>query len=336
MTEHDEGRDDVIDVLRRARPEDLPDEVVSPHAPAAQALLEEILSMQTIPDPKTAEDAAVTRLTVPRWRRRAVVVGAVAAAAVAVVLSAGVVLDPFEPSAATAIEEALATSAQSLSRSGRAEIRREERFVREDGAQAFVQSTLSRWEYSDDDSQVFLVGSGFNGAIVEQPLDQAPINRYVDGELYLYIGRGAEPTLRWYRDVGGNLGDAGRFGIDPATLLGRLGSAGDFEEVGTETIDGVATRRLRAENPDRAPALRQGMDELGEVTKLEVWVDDDDLVRRVDFTYEGPDAAPPVTHEDGVPEVAISDASVSFRFFDFGEPITIEAPTEFEDIAPVG
>jgi hypothetical protein len=337
MTEHD----DLMDDLRRARPADLPDEVVSPHAPAAQALLEEILSMPTTQPPEvqpsetrppdTAGDATVTRLTPPRWKRRALAAGAAAAVAVAVVVTTDVRRDPVAPSDATTMETALATSADALGRSGRAEERYEARFINPDGSEAFVESTVTTWEYAGDDSQAFLHPPHYNGVPIDPPWgDQVPINRYVDGELYLYISGRDDTTLQWFRDVGGNGYDTGRLGIDPAALLDRLQSAGDFDEVGTETIDGVTTRRLRAQHPEEAPELRQGMDQLGEVTELEVWVDGDDLVRRVDFTYEGDGTVEPPDTVD------ISDASMSFRFFDFGEPITIEAPTAFVDFDPVG
>ena len=96
--------DDVIDILRRAKPEDLPDELVSPHAPAAQALLEEILSMQTIQAPAP-----------PRSRPRPRAARGLVAAAAAVALVAGaavavVVLGPSEPSAASVVERALTTA----------------------------------------------------------------------------------------------------------------------------------------------------------------------------------------------------------------------------------
>ena len=94
MTEHD-----VIDTLRRHRPEDLPDEVVSPHAPAAEALLEEILSMQTI-ESRGDGGRRPRRLRCPlrphrrRSRRAVTVAGAAAAAVAAVVAAASVVLRP--------------------------------------------------------------------------------------------------------------------------------------------------------------------------------------------------------------------------------------------------
>jgi hypothetical protein len=73
------------------------------------------------------------------------------------------------------------------------------------------------------------------------------------------------------------------------TLLETLSSAGNFEVVGNEDVDGFPTRRLRATAPEEAldlGRLRQGVE--GTATSLDVWVDDDDLVRRLDFRIEEP------------------------------------------------
>jgi hypothetical protein len=62
---------------------------------------------------------------------------------------------------------------------------------------------------------------------------------------------------------------------------------------------------------------------MDDVTDLEVWVDEDGgLVRRVDLTFADDELPrPPDT-------VTVSFATISVRFFDMGEPITIEAPTD--------
>ena len=72
--------DDVLDILRRARPDDLADELASPQSRTAQALLEEILSVQTTTTPGTRKDVAVIRRPVGGSRRRRALVGAAAAA----------------------------------------------------------------------------------------------------------------------------------------------------------------------------------------------------------------------------------------------------------------
>src|SRR5918995_3857988 len=72
--------DDVLDILRRARPDDLADELASPQSRTAQALLEEILSVQTTRTPGTRKDVAVIRRPVGGSRRGRALVGAAAAA----------------------------------------------------------------------------------------------------------------------------------------------------------------------------------------------------------------------------------------------------------------
>jgi hypothetical protein len=183
MTEHDE----VIDTLRRHRPEDLPDEVVSPHAPAGQALLEEILSMQTI-DPVEPAAAVLDYSDVPdtqrRRSRRAVTIAGAAAAAAAAVVAASVVVRPADPSAASTVDAAIALSLESLDVSGRAEIAMHEVYADEQGNQKWVQDSVDTWEYSGDDSSV--TGTFRINGIDAIPGDVDPINRRVDGEFYCY------------------------------------------------------------------------------------------------------------------------------------------------------
>ena len=66
--------------------------------------------------------------------------------------------------------------------------------------------------------------------------------------------------------------------------------------------------------------LRQGVE--GTATSLEVWVDDDDLVRRLDFRIEEPWDVPG------------SSWSVSTRFYDLGEPVSVEAPANAPEWVP--
>jgi hypothetical protein len=315
MTEHD-----VIDTLRRHRPEDLPDEVVSPHAPAAEALLEEILSMQTI-DPVDTAAAVSDDSDVPgaqhRRRSRRVVTAAAAAAAV---VAASVVLRPADPSAASTVDAAIAQSLESLDVSGRAEVAMHEVYVDEQGNQKWVQDSVDTWEYSGDDSSV--TGTFRINGVDAIPGDVDPINRRVDGEFYCYCLT-SDGAFRWYHDPGlrGN-DDALR--ANPATLLDQLRPAGDFEPVGTGLVDGAETIRFRASRPADTPAdvLRESWGQLGEVTDLEVWVDEDGLVRRVDIAFS--DDEPPRPPDT----VNVSSATISVRFFDVGEPMTIEAPTD--------
>jgi hypothetical protein len=320
MTEHD----DVIDTLRRHRPEDLPYEVVSPHAPAAQALLEEILSMQTI-DPVATAAAVPDASDVPdaprrRRSRRAVTIAGAAAAAAAAVVAVSVVVRPADPSAASTVDAAIAQSLESLDVSGRAEVTMHEVYLGEQGEQKWVQDSVDIWEYSGDDSSV--TGTFRINGIDAIPGDVDPINRRIDGEFYCYCLT-SDGAFRWFHDPGlrGN-DDALR--ANPATLLDQLRPAGDFQSVGTGLVDGAETVRFRATRPASTPAhvLRESWGQMGEVTDLEVWVDEDGLVRRVDLTFADDELPRP-------PDTAtVSSATISVRFFDMGEPISIEAPTD--------
>ena len=102
--------------------------------------------------------------------------------------------------------------------------------------------------------------------------------------------------------------------VDPAELLDRLRAEGiEVSEVGREAVRGVDTTHYRAE----VPATTAGH-ELGAAT-IDVWIDDDGLIRRVDLHSE-----------DGV------DARV--ELLDLGQPVSIETPpsdqvTDLGDLA---
>lgn len=129
--------------------------------------------------------------------------------------------------------------------------------------------------------------------------------------------------------LGGDADQRAGFTLDPATLLDELHPAGGFEKVADEKVDGIETTRFRATDPQQTPVPSLGVGEIGDtVTSLEVWVDHDGLVRRLDLE---------TTDENSTPgDLVIRTASISIRFSDLGEPITIEAPTDLEEISPEG
>lgn len=338
MTEHD----DLMDVVRRARPDDL----ASARTPAAQALLEEILSMPVTrtPDTRTPETRTPetrtpevgnepgVRARRSRHRRLQLALsGAAAAALAAVILLSG----SGESSRAGAVETALARSSAMLDQSGRAEVT-----WRTEWDDDMAQSGVDQWEFSGDDSSVTIQSVPYQAEsglplpcgqeglpTCPPPPTEDPINRWVDGELYLYLA-GPDGNFRWYHDYGASGDELVGFTTDPATLLDELHPGGGFEEVGKEDVDGVETTRLRATDPRQTPVpdIRGLVDYLDAVTSLEVWVDDDGIVRRLDITIEG--SPPQSTQEE--------THTTSIRFFDLGDPITIEAPTDSEEISPEG
>lgn len=111
--------------------------------------------------------------------------------------------------------------------------------------------------------------------------------------------------------------------IDPATLLDRL-AAGPYTPVGDEDVEGVPTEHRRATNPSAADlgALRlvPAFPDDATVTAVDVWVDGDGLVRRVDVAT------------GGVAQGGDFTETSSYVWFDLGEPITIEPPAPGERV----
>lgn len=123
--------------------------------------------------------------------------------------------------------------------------------------------------------------------------------------------------------------------LDPRALLDFLyGVADDVEEVGTEDVRGVATTHLRATvspedlvaalpEEDRA-RVQNVLDAFAAAQvgsfPLDVWIDRQGQVRRVEAAYELP-AASTGAEEDVRTSVAVD-------YFGFGEDVTIEIPPE--------
>jgi hypothetical protein len=308
--------DELLALLRRARPVP-PDGLVSPRTPAAQALVEEILSMDTAYAPRTTDDERDEDRPTPGpialgpSRLRRSLVAGVAAAALAAAATATVVSgDSDEPVEAMTLDTAVVQTSEALRGSGRAELRYDNHGpgLRETGS--------SRYEFSGDDYSVRFRHPEGTGPEFE--------NRWIDGDLYIYglNGSTGPDDLQWTRDADATADSGSLFHLDPATLLAALGDV-PFETVGDEEVDGLGTRHLRATDPEEIDAaafaigfnLRQDT-----VTALEVWVDGDDLVRRIELSTFDPD-------EDYA-------SSFSIRFSDFGSPITIEPPEHYVVIDP--
>lgn len=303
----------VLEILRRARP-DIPDDLVSPGDPAAQALLEEILSMPDTAAPDVARHApAPVPLARARRHRRWLAAGGAAAAIVVAALIAAVllVLAPTSSTEASPLAAAAEKTAAALRQSGRADATVSIDYADSEDAQG-----TEHWEYSGADTSTRL------------DYGDAPatgqIQTFVGGEWYFYRPTSDNPTWRWIhaRDPG----EDGALAVDPATVLGDLQASGDFDEVGHEAVDGLDTTRLRATDPSGLPrfSLGYGLTEsmLGPIMSLEVWVDGDQMVRRFELTFGGIDTP------DVLP---VTSAVVSIRFFDFGAPIAIAAPSEYEE-----
>src|SRR5262245_21807022 len=195
---------DVMDILRRARP-DISDELVSPGDPAAQALLEEILSMPDTAPPDVVEPIPLSRS--PRRQRRRLAVGGVAAAVVAAALVAAtvVVFAPTRSTEASPLEAAARKTTAALRQSGRADTT-----VSIDYAEGEDNQGTEHWEYSGADTSTVL------------DYGDAPatgqIQTFVGGEWYFYRPTSDDPTWRWLHVSDPVAG--GPLGVDPAHVLG--------------------------------------------------------------------------------------------------------------------
>ena len=150
-----------------------------------------------------------------------------------------------------------------------------------------------------------------------------------------------------------DLQSAGRaLGVDP-TQFGQLGSndprqmldqirsvSGEVEKLGTEKVRGVDTTRYKAEvdlrkYPDRLPegqreqarvAVERIVDMTGSPTyPMTLWIDDDELVRRVRTEYEF----------EARGQEQKSSFSLTMEFFDFGTAVDVKPPPakDVQDLA---
>jgi hypothetical protein len=304
-----------FELLRRSLPDDLPTELASPHAPAAQALLEEILSMPTTPtlhdlaEESTGTVPAPIVARPPGRGRRLVLAGA---AALAVALATATLLahrpQPSSP-APVDIETALAASSSALEGSGRATFTYG---VERNGT--VVLSGVDDWAFSGDD------------VAHDSRMEGHPpwAEREVGGEAYQLTtpeaaaGVATDDPPRWYHYADHHPGLAGWFTSDPRTLLDQVIAAGPFEELGTEPVDGVDTRHVGGTNPQATPVLGTFWRfRPGTVSSVEAWIDDHELVRRLDVTFDDP--AQGIT------------GRYSIEFSDLGEPVTVDAPADAID-----
>jgi hypothetical protein len=143
-----------------------------------------------------------------------------------------------------------------------------------------------------------------------------------------------------------DLGMGGPAGIpfqDPTNNLRLLGgSALHAQEAGEETIDGTDTTRYElvidiedaateasqeVQDAVEATAERTGLTELA----MEVWIDDDDLIRRVAYTLDLDQAEVTETDDDTDSEVVADpegSVTVTVEYRDFGATLDIEVPDE--------
>jgi hypothetical protein len=326
--------DDAIAALRRARP-DLPEDVASPASEAAQALLEEILSMPTIDDiePAPTGTAPTVARTGPRApsrdrRRRALLLGAATTAVAAAAAVAVVVVGPGGGPGTGTVEAGSSTPASGED-SGRLEVRWDLDWeVVPAGAEI-----ATSYEFDGDDLRWEQPATGDRYVEVDgRAWQSVPTFDELAAEVAAALAAGDEPqadlaaeelTDTWTEIAPHPPGPAE---LDPATLLDGLAAVGPFEAVGDEELDGVAVERRRAANPAAlglADLHLTALYEHGRTTGVEAWVDGDGQVRRLEVTSEG-------TEQGG----AFTE-TFSLAWTDLGEPITIEPPAPGDVVGPV-
>ena len=310
--------DTLLAELRAARPE-APAALLDPRAPANVALVDAIVGDEVGSHPR-------------RPRRRRILIRAAAVATVAAAVAGVVVVWPFgsaEPSAADVVRRAVAASESALD-SGRALVTVKtvvEMDDQGDVAGPLDDSSESTYEYrlAGDDVAVVMELGSYPGE-----------RRVVDGEMYWHAG--PDPSTPWFHDVDGGPVRSDWTG-DPRSLLATLEPRAGFELVGDDTVDGVEVDHLRARTPayydPQQLGLGQALDPAaGVLTGLDVWVDGDGVVRRIDLeATHGFDVN--VVEVPGGPETIRSGTEVttaSVRFVDIGVPNTVEAPAEFCEV----
>jgi hypothetical protein len=291
-TEHASYEDHVLALLASARPRLVATDA-SPDSPAALEMLDRLVGNS-------------------RPRRRSFVTAAVATAAVVAMIAVGVVARDSGGRRSVAltqhdIQRIATQSTSTLARTGRATVS----YVLDDGTPR-EQRGSAAISFSGNNLDMVLRVDGRAG---RPGFDAA--NRTVDGEFYLLDG--PPEAKRWYHDVnarGTRASDL--FSLDPRTLLGLVTSGTDFAAVGNETIDGVPVRHLRAPHVRDAPSLNVSLGPIdtASIRSLDIWVDRDDVVRRLDIA--GP------------------AAGYSVQFKDLGVALTIMAPAHAEDVAGKG
>lgn len=192
--------------------------------------------------------------------------------------------------------------------------------------------------------------------------------RMVDGRVFvkgfLAEAVGLPPSEGWRevpdekRDammrLGGGTGDP----TDPTAVLNSLEAATGLERVGSETVRGVETIRLTAETTLDELSRAQGLDMreqletqqeltgqvpddveermLNEMRELpvefDVWVDDEDRLRRSRITTDMAPLFRAVAQEagDAAPATAIDEVpmTVTFELYDYGTPVDLSVPSD--------
>lgn len=164
-------------------------------------------------------------------------------------------------------------SALAMADSGTAEV---SDITTQDGAVQSDDTTAVTFEGANlDEKRVVTSPPGALGGPDQFTVD----DRAVDGQFYIDTP-GPHDVTRWYHDTGQDNGSSMSF-PDPRTLAGDLSPDAVFEVVGTTVVDGETLTHLHARDPQAIDAPGLAGFTTGKVTAFDLWVDQDDVVRRL-------------------------------------------------------
>jgi hypothetical protein len=204
-----------------------------------------------------------------------------------------------------------------------------------------IDTAAHRSQFTVDLSQIEgLVPGPISSALGS--LHDGKLDVVTDGsDVYIDLGSlggifGATSGTSWVKVSGpaGAGADAGGYLADGTDILQLLGNAGQVTTVGTEAVRGVDTTHYRG-TVDVASALAQlpadkraevqsrlaqlGVDPASVSFPVDVWVDKDDLVRRVQLAVD----SSKVVKTAGAPAIT---GTVTMELYDVGQPVTITVP----------
>lgn len=162
--------------------------------------------------------------------------------------------------------------------------------------------------------------------------EEVPFNeaRLVDDVAYI------DADGEWFAvDTDGLLGDMVSDFLDPRAALAKVQELTETTEVGSATVDGVATTHYQSvvDLGDEESLVSSGwlpleamdVDTDGELT-IDLFVDGDGVLRQLDLSGDVQDTSG--SGESGTFDIAT-------RFYDFGADIQVEAPADVEVIDPL-
>lgn len=165
----------------------------------------------------------------------------------------------------------------------------------------------------------------FDGANIDEQISVEPEtpgsaafttdDRLVGGQFYIYTP-GPTGAREWIHDTNSADDAASMQFPDPRTLYHALGPRGHFEILGTSTSGETTLTHLRALDPGALETAPLGNLADGLLTSFELWIDPNDVIRRMAFSS--------------------ASTTVTVSFAHLGQPQSITAPHGAVDVAGKG